>query len=160
MPAFSIRPLQPKDSDWVTPFIAQHWGDDFIVARCRIFYPARLPGFIAEQEGQMVGLLTYIIEQLACEVITLDSLQPGCGIGTALLAAVKEAATQRQCKRLWLVTTNDNLDALRFYQRRGFVLAALHREAVTAARCLKPAIPLLGAHGIALRDEIELEMNL
>jgi hypothetical protein len=57
-------------------------------------------------------------------------------------------------------TTNDNLNALRFYQKRGFVLVSVHRNAVIKSRQLKPEIPLTGNDGIPLRDEIELEMLL
>jgi acetolactate synthase regulatory subunit len=53
------------------------------------------------------------------------------------------------------------VDALRFYQRRGFRLAALHAGAVDDSRArLKPEIPVTGDHGIALRDELELEVEL
>jgi len=57
-------------------------------------------------------------------------------------------------------TTNDNLNALRFYQKRGFVLAAVYPEAIERARKIKPTISLIGYEGIPLRDEIELEMPL
>ena len=73
---------------------------------------------------------------------------------------VRAAAVAAGCRRLWLITTNDNLPALRFYQRRGFVLAALHRDAIAASRRLKPQIPLLGLDNIPIRDELELEMAL
>ena len=63
--------------------------------------------------------------------------------------------------RLWLITTNDNVDALRFYQRRGYRLARVDAGAVDRSRAaLKPAIPEIGAHGIPLRDELELELLL
>jgi GNAT superfamily N-acetyltransferase len=77
-----------------------------------------------------------------------------------LIDAVRQEAQRAGCKRLWLITTNDNLTALRFYQRRGFVLVAVHRNAVELSRKLKPQIPLIGEHGIPIRDEIELEMPL
>ena len=70
------------------------------------------------------------------------------------------AARAGQCTRLWLITTNDNLRALRFYQRRGFRLAALHRDALETSRRLKPSISEIGFHGIPLRDELELERSL
>lgn len=90
-----------------------------------------------------------------------QALEQGRGVGSALLGAVEELARRRGCKRLWLVTTNDNTHALAFYQRRGFVLAALHRDAVTEARkTLKPSLPLVGEGGIPLRDELELEQWL
>jgi DNA-3-methyladenine glycosylase I len=92
--------------------------------------------------------------------MTLDSLTPNSGIGSALLEAVKAAAAEQGCKRLWLITTNDNVRALRFYQKRGFHIAAVHVDALNESRRLKPQIPIIGIDGIPLRDEIELEMML
>lgn len=90
-----------------------------------------------------------------------QALEQGRGVGSALLGAVEELARRRGCKRLWLVTTNDNTHALAFYQRRGFSLAALHRDAVTEARkTLKPFIPLVGEGDLPIRDELELEKRL
>jgi hypothetical protein len=105
-------------------------------------------------------LITYRLAGASCEIISLDSLRPGIGVGTALIDAVAVAARQTGCRRLWLITTNDNLNALGFYQKRGFVLAAVHPDAVAEARLLKPNIPLVGLNGIPLRDEIELERIL
>ncbi|WP_208896861.1 GNAT family N-acetyltransferase [Streptomyces incarnatus] len=62
--------------------------------------------------------------------------------------------------RLWLVTTNDNVRDLRFYQRYGFDLVAVHRDAVARSRALKPTIPRLGMDGIPIRHELELELRL
>jgi ribosomal protein S18 acetylase RimI-like enzyme len=105
-------------------------------------------------------LITYRVEGDVCEIITLNSLVEGRGIGTALVQAVREAAVEAGCRRLWLITTNDNLTALRFWQKRGFSLVRVYRNAVTDSRRLKPEIPLTGEHGIPIRDEIELEIIL
>jgi GNAT superfamily N-acetyltransferase len=94
---------------------------------------------------------------MACEIVTLDNLGDRRGVGTALIEAVMETARAAGCRRLWLITTNDNLRALRFYQKRGFRLVRLSPDAVTAARRIKPEIPLVGEDGIPLRDELELE---
>jgi ribosomal protein S18 acetylase RimI-like enzyme len=107
-----------------------------------------------------VGLLTYAVRGEACEIVTLNSWAEGLGVGTALLAAARETARAAGCRRLWLVTTNDNLPALRFYQRRGFRLVAVHAGAVDEARKIKPQIPVIGLDGIPLRDELELAMEL
>ncbi len=112
------------------------------------------------QVHEKVGLITYLIEEDSCQIITINSTRPFTGIGVALIEAVHETARQHGCKRLWLITTNDNLYALHFYQKRGFVLVALHRNALEFASKLKPEIPLIGNDGIPLRDEIELEMIL
>ena len=113
---------------------------------------------MAVRVGERVGLITYHIEQESCEIVTLNSVQGSMGVGTALIDVVRYVARYSGCRRLWLVTTNDNLNALRFYQKRGFVLVAVHRNALEVSRKLKPEIPLVGMDGIPLRDEIELEM--
>lgn len=160
MSEFTLRPLTTSDHAWVYQKIIESWEAEIVVAHGKIFRPANLPGFAAESEGEVVGLLTYHIEGAACEIVTLDSWREGAGIGSALIEAVKQAASQVGCRRLWLITTNDNTHALRFYQKRGFVIAAIHVNALEKARRLKPGIPPIGEDGIPLRDEIELEMIL
>jgi GNAT superfamily N-acetyltransferase len=120
------------------------------------------PALIAEEDERLLGVLTYIMETgESCEVLTLHASERRRGVGTALVAALEALASRSGCTRLFLITTNDNVDALRFYQRRGFEMAFLHRRAVDSSRArLKPEIPPLGDHGIPLRDEIELEKIL
>ena len=108
--------------------------------------------------GRPSGLVTYRIDGDECEIITLNSLIEGIGIGSALLEAVGKAAEASGCKRFWLITTNDNTKAIRFYQKRGMTLAALYRNAIEHSRKLKPEIPMAGLDGIPIRDEIELEI--
>lgn len=161
MATFQIRPFNKGDRDWAARFFEEHWHSAKIVTRGRIHYADELPGFIAvQQEGKPVGLVTYRIDGDECEIVTMNSLIQGVGIGSALLDAVKDVAASDQCKRLWLVTTNDNIAALRFYQKRGFSLVAVYRNALEQSRRLKPEIPLVGIDGIPLRDEIELELLL
>ena len=118
-----------------------------------------LQGFVAERDGQLVGILTYRREGKDCELAFVAALERRLGIGTRLLEALRQAVADCDC--IWLVTTNDNLDALRFYQRRGFVLLALRPGAVDEAwQELKPQIGLVGELGIPLRDELELELRL
>jgi hypothetical protein len=61
---------------------------------------------------------------------------------------------------VWLVTTNDNIDAIRLYQRHGFRLAELHSGGVDRARELKPQIPLMGQQGIEMHDELVFKQLL
>lgn len=82
------------------------------------------------------------------------------GVGSALLEGIARLAREYQCQRLWLITTNDNVHALRFYQRRGLRLVALRPDSVAQARDLKPEIPAIGLEGIPIRDELELELAL
>jgi len=160
MRTFQIRPLSAGDSALVARFLEEHWGSTKIVTRGRIHRADQLPGFIALQEDKPVGLLTYRIDSDECEIVTMNSLRDGMGIGSGLLNAVNHQAISAECRRLWLVTTNDNTAALRFYQNRGFELVAVYRNALEESRRLKPEIPSVGVDGIPLRDEIELELLL
>lgn len=160
MSEFTLRPLTISDRDWVARRITESWGAETVVAHDEIYRPAELPGFAAMFEDEIAGLLTFHIQGKACEIVTLDSWREGLGVGSALIEAATQAARRVGCRRLWLITTNDNTHALRFYQKRGFVIAAIHVNALEKARRLKPEIPLIGEDGIPLRDEIELEMIL
>lgn len=160
MKTFQTRPLNKNDYAWVAGFLTKHWRSPKIISRGKAHFADKLPGFIAVQKNKPVGLITYQINRNECEIISLNSLVEKSGIGSALIEAVKKAATRAGCRRLWLITTNDNVQTLRFYQKRGFVLVAVHRNALEDSRKLKPEIPLIGKDGIPLRDEIELELLL
>lgn len=155
-----IVPLDGTSRRWAHELIAENWGGMMMVSRGHLYDMRVFPGLVALLDGEHVGLLTYRIEGEQCEVMSLNSLREGVGVGGALLKAVRDIASGAGCRRLWLITTNDNLHALRFYQRQGFTLAALYPNALSASRALKPSIPLIGMDDIPLRDEIELEMVL
>ncbi|MCX6835976.1 MAG: GNAT family N-acetyltransferase [candidate division Zixibacteria bacterium] len=158
--SFTVRPADEHDRAWMSEII-RGWGADFIVSRGRRIYAAELPAFLAEgNSGDKVGLLTYEIIGDQCEVVTLDAFTKFSGVGTALMQHAIDIARAAGCRRIWLITTNDNLNAIRFYQRRGFSIAAVHINAIEYSRLLKPSIPLIGNHGIPIRDEIEFELSL
>jgi ribosomal protein S18 acetylase RimI-like enzyme len=158
---FTIRPLSESDKEWVHEIFLS-WGAEFIVSRGRKIYPHMCEGFVAvSDDNERVGLVTYEIIGDQCEIVTLDAFKRWQGIGTALVAKVVETAkTRANIKRVWLITTNSNIEALRFYMKRGFTLAALHVNALESSRKLKPNIPTIGHFGIPMRDEIEFEMFL
>jgi N-acetylglutamate synthase-like GNAT family acetyltransferase len=156
----AVRTAAAADRAWIAALVRERWGDEIVVSRGAVHRPAELPAFVAELDGERVGLATYRLDGEACELVTLDSLREGAGVGGALVVAVAGAARAAGCRRLWLITTNDNLHALRFYQRRGLVLKALHPGAIAGSRRKKPSIPEIGLDGIPLRDEIELELAL
>ena len=113
-----------------------------VVSKGEVYYPHQLPGFIAFQGDDKVGLATYSLDDGDCKLVTIHSLLERRGVGSALLRAVRSSAEEAKCKRLWLITTNGDLHAM------------------DAVRKLKPMVPLIGKEGIPLRDEIELEMML
>jgi GNAT superfamily N-acetyltransferase len=156
----SVRPRYESDRDTVEAFLRERNASR--VARLGELEDALAhPALLAERDGVLAGVLTYVIDRDSCEILTLHAAERLGGTGTALVRAVEEVADRAGCARLWVITTNDNVDALRFYQRRGFRLAALHAGAVDEARAQrKPEIPRVGDHGIDLRDELELEKDL
>jgi ribosomal protein S18 acetylase RimI-like enzyme len=119
------------------------------------------PAVLSWSEGELTGVATYVVDGDGCELLTLHAATRLMGIGSALLTTVQDIARDVGCRRLWVVTTNDNVEALRFYQRRGFRLVLIRPGAVDRRReLLKPEIPRSGAYGIPLRDELELELTL
>jgi ribosomal protein S18 acetylase RimI-like enzyme len=155
-----IRPLASGDRDWVDELIVERWGEPHVVGRGKVWKPAELPGFAALEADQCVGLVTYEIDGEACEVVTIDALREGVGIGTALLEAVVDVARAAGCSRIQLMTTNNNLRALAFYQKRGFRLVGLRPGAIDEERKLKPSMPTMDEAGLPIRDELHLELQL
>lgn len=157
-------------------FLDERWGTTQIVSRGKSVYGHLLPGFMAERPGnapetgegdseketaaENIGLVTVHIGDKECEITTLNSLTESAGVGSALVEAVENWAREAGIERLWLVTTNDNLAALKFWQRRGYELVTVHRNAIADARRIKPQIPITGLNGITIRDEIELEKKI
>ncbi len=155
-----IREIEPRDKIWINELVKEQWGSDFIVTRGRKYYFDKLEGFIAEIEGKNKGLITYRLEDNEIEIASLNSLLKGKRIGTVLINKVIDFARRKETGRIWLITTNDNTDAIRFYQKRGFRIMKIYPGAISESRKIKPSIPLTGNYGIPIRDEIELEMKL
>ena len=153
----TVLPITPEDRDWLQGFILDRWHASFVVSHGRAYHPEDHPGFKAMVGEKPAGVLTYEIRDGNCEVLTLDSLIEDRGVGTALIRAVVAAARTAGCHRLWLITTNDNLRALGFYQQRGFALVAVNRNALDRIRAMKPQIGFIGENGLPLRDRTELE---
>ncbi|MBN2461317.1 MAG: GNAT family N-acetyltransferase [Candidatus Cloacimonetes bacterium] len=155
-----IQPLSIQDRGWITTLLRNNWGTELIITRGKLHRAIDYPGFIAYQNKNKVGLVIYHIAGDECELVSLNSLREGIGVGGALVEAVKKKALLSGCKRLWLITTNDNLKAMAFYQKRGFRLVVVYPDAIRESRRIKPEIPEIGSHNIPIRDEIELEILL
>ncbi len=156
-----IKPIGKKDTEWVKETTREKFGADFIFDAGKKKYPYKLPGFIAYLGNEKIGVLTYEIMNGSCEIVTIESLKEKISIGSLLLKKLKETAINENCRRIWLITTNDNLSALNFYQKRGFNISNVYPNAVTKTReTVKPEIPLYGENGIEIKDEIELELKI
>ena len=161
-----IRPIAPDDLSFIREELIRNWHDTGIWSLGKRYQADELPGFVAVDQtngrSERIGLVTYIIHPGGWqgEVMTLSSRREDSGAGTALLRAATDALRAAGCKRAFLTTTNDNLRAIGFYQKRGWKLAVLHKSIIDEARKHGAEIPEIGMHGIPLRDEIELELFL
>ena len=157
-----VRPREAADLAAAEAFLARHYS--LRAARLgELVHPLDHPALVAETaDGQLLGMLTYVPgpDWQQCEILTLHADEQWRGAGTALVEAAAQLARRQGCARLWVITTNDNVDALRFYQRRGFALTELRRGAVEESRRMKPQIPEVGAYGIPIRDELVLVREL
>lgn len=153
-----IRSATLNDSSWLNDLMEKSWGGLPLVIRGKKYYPILLEGIIAENEKDIAGFLFYEIQDEDCEIIVFEVFDKFKGTGTIILNKLKEVAISKHCKRIYLMTTNDNLDALRFYQKRGFTICEIHLDSVKFSRKIKPTIGMFGDHGIPVRDEIDLEL--
>ena len=155
-----VRPARDDERGVIERHVAELWGLP-VVSRGRVHDVSAMPALVCAEGDELLGFATYHpADDGTCELVTLLALRPRSGVGSALVEGVAREAMRLGCVRLWLVTTNDNLDALRFYQRRGLRIAAVHPGAMDEVRALKPGLPATGDHGIPLRDLIELELDL
>jgi len=152
-----IRDKSDADAAWMRALLQRRWGGTLMMAHGETIDVMALPALVA---GERKGLATYRVAGDEAELVSLDAVQPGQGIGTRLVDALVERLKQQGVRRLWVTTTNDNLSALAFYQKRGFTLQRVRPGALDETRKLKPGIPLIGANGIPLRDELELCRDL
>ena len=159
MSSIEIREATEADRERIERLLRDSWGSTTVVSRGRVYDAARLPALVAIGTDEALhGLVTLCPDGADCELVSLDALTRRGGVGSALIAAAVEWARARGCRRLWLITTNDNLDAIRFYQRRGWRLVAVHPGGADRARELKPSIPEVGEYEIPIHDELEFEL--
>ncbi len=152
--------IQATDLALLRDATDRYFGGEPVVSPSGLFYLDRLDGIKAVRHDETLGFACYERVADACEIVVLVSLTRSKGIGSALVAAMQRKAKEHGCRRIRVFTTNDNLDARRFYEKRGFRIAAMHRDAMAKVRRYKPQLPTIGANGIPLRDMIELEMAL
>ncbi|MCT2280309.1 GNAT family N-acetyltransferase [Micromonospora chalcea] len=161
MASIRVRQARDGDRDALAALHEREWGGPLVVVHDTRYDLRDLPTLVAVDEtGGFAGALAYRVDADGLEVVSLAASVSGNGAGTALLAAAEEAARAAGADRIWLVTTNDNLGALRFYQRRGLRIVAVDAGAVDRARAVKPTIPQVGADGIPLHDELRLARHL
>ena len=152
--------IDSRNRQLVNSFLKEHWYTTTMVIRGKEIDMTQTEGFYLAEKERIFGLITYMVYEDILEITSLNSLRENQGIGSELTELVVREAKERGLRKVVLITTNDNINAIRFYQKRGFDMARLFRNALEASRRLKPEIPLLGENDIPLRHEIEFELLL
>ncbi|MBX3381147.1 MAG: GNAT family N-acetyltransferase [Phycisphaeraceae bacterium] len=157
-----VRALTEADRVWQREFLTTHFASPTISSRRKWIDTMVLPGFVAWRGESRVGIAMHTEMSVGaeCELVALATVSSRGGVGSALLASVTQAARAARCSRLVLTTSNDNLDAMRLYQRRGWRFVRVYPGAMDDARREKPEIPAVGAYGIPMRDDVEFEYDL
>jgi N-acetylglutamate synthase-like GNAT family acetyltransferase len=157
---WKIFPKSPDLHELLDSYFLEKWKSLEMLVRGRMLNLSELPAFLAMYEGQILGCATFLIEDGICELVSLNSEIENHGLGTALVNKVLENAKSKGCKKLQLLTTNDNLHAIEFYQKYGFNLTNVNLWALDKERELKPGIPLIAQNGIEIHHEIEFSMSI
>jgi ribosomal protein S18 acetylase RimI-like enzyme len=162
MTEMHVRAAGPADRTAVDAIHEREWGGPYVVAHDTRYDLRSLPTLVAvdEADATVLGALVWRADGEGLEVVSIAATVPGRGVGRALLRAAMALAREQRAARVWLITTNDNLRALRFYQLNGMRIVGVDPGAVDRARAIKPTIPTVGENGIALHDELLLEVRL
>ena len=159
--SYKIVPLSDALAKDAERLAINTWRSTTIVANRELCDLRELPCFIAiTDEQEVIGYCYYRLSGNECEIMAVESIVPGIGVGSAFIDAVKNLAREKSCSRLYLQTSNDNCHAIRFYQRRGFTMSAVRWNEFDYYRTIKPEIPMTGDEGIPLMHEIEFDMAL
>ena len=165
MTDLTLGPLDVlADLPWAAALLDSELGGRMQARRGELVDAIGDGGLIAIADGLPIALLTWAVgiggsAEIRAVVVTAESR--GHGVGRALIEAAHGWLGAAGVRHVWLVTTNDNIAALGLYQQLGYRLVELRVGAVDESRrTLKPSIGEIGAHGIPIHDELELEVEL
>lgn len=160
MDSIIIRPKTTLDNKILENFMNLNWGGEPLIVHGKKYFTKNLEGYLGFKGEECIAFLLYERQKIDWEIIVLEVMAKFSGIGTKLLNELIEDAKKNHCPQIHVMTTNDNLDALRFYQRRGFIFSGIFLDVVDYARTLKPSIPALGDYNIPIRDELILVFKI
>ena len=159
LPPVYVREAKDSDRQAVVALFRRDFGRSQIVAFGEVMTLDATPAIVAEMGGELAGALAYRLFGDALHIVALatDPMWQRSGVGGHLLAEAELLARRLKLGRMVLSTSNDNLPALYFYQRRGYRIT----EVVPDGLVQHVRVPALaGFAGIPVRDEVRLEKKL
>ncbi len=156
---YKIHQAFSEDVETIEEMVKLFWGDPKQLMFNQSFIVTEYPAIVVKNNGKLVGFISYTpFDDDAVLILALGILPQfqGCGIGKELVAHIEKIAQKQGHQRLLVVTTNDNLPALAFYQRIGFQLYEVVPNVV--AQKLGGLYP--GIADIPIRDELRLQKRV
>lgn len=159
LPPVIIREGEERDRPGITALFERDFGYTNIVSFGEEVVLAGAPALVAWMKGELAGALAYRLrpDTLLILALATDPMWQRSGVGGHLVAESEALARGRGLGSLRVSTTNDNLPALYFYQRRGFVVTEVVPGGLLGHIKGTAAV---GFGGIPLRDEIRMERRL
>jgi ribosomal protein S18 acetylase RimI-like enzyme len=152
----TVRPAAAEDYRRIEELALHFWDETEVDCFDRKYDVLECPAFLVWDGGEAVGQASYAIEgEWNAVVLVMLNILPDHqrrGGGWMLLDAVRGEAVRRGLRRLLVVTSNDDLPALAFYQRYGFCITGILPGRIAADH----GGELPGLAGIPVRDEIRL----
>jgi len=96
-------------------------------------------------------------EQVEIKNIAVVAAHRRRGLGRALIEAALKLAREERRRRACVATATADVASLRFYQRLGFRMRSIERDAFTATEGYPPGLEV---DGIPLRDRVWLDLDL
>jgi GNAT superfamily N-acetyltransferase len=155
-----MRLKNRNDNERIETYLINNWGGNFIVVKGKRYYCCDLQGVFAEGDSSILGICLYTIDDDELQIAMIESFNENKGIGSLLIKEIESIANESNIKRIWLIATNDNINAMRFYIKRGFSFRRIDRNSIEEYRKIKPGIPIIGHYGIPIIDELEFEKIL
>lgn len=160
MKKIKIQPITKKNREIVNEILLKEWNSLFMIVRGKKISLNEIDGIIAYDGENIIGIITYLLYDDTLEIISLNSLYEGKGIGTLLIEEVKKKTREEGKSNIKVITTNDNINAIKFYQRRSFIISNVYINSIEKYRKIKPNIPQKGIFDIPIRDEIEFVFRI
>jgi ribosomal protein S18 acetylase RimI-like enzyme len=159
LPPVLVRDAAPADRPGVMALFKRDFGRTRLMAFGEELHLDDVPAIVADVDGEIAGALAYRERGSALHIVALatDPTWQRSGVGGHLLAEAEIIARRDGRSHLVIATTNDNLPALYFYQRKGYVITGVEAGAVPAHFNQPPSI---GFGGIPIRDEVHLRKDL
>jgi ribosomal protein S18 acetylase RimI-like enzyme len=159
LPPVLTREATAAEQDAALELFRRDFGRTSIASFGEVIPLSETSTIVAEMQGDVSGALAWRPRENALQIVALatEPMWQRSGVGGHLVAEAEVVARRTGATRVVLATTNDNLPALYFYQRRGYRITDVVRDAWRDHAELTIGV---GFASIPVLDELRLEKTL